>query len=665
MTVTRQGEIERGRRRSRVSKGVIAALTGVALALNGVVAAAQDSQPPVTEEANGSLVIFKQLERNGKPLAGFLDGFEFKAVAASDDIELVDGGRAVTDSSGYATIGYIAKNTSAVSTLTVTEAEGQIESVSCVDYGGESFDQFEPAVNNNSFEVPAADGADVYCTVTNKASDTDYTYDQLGDGQLFIRKSLVNEAGKPVEGKLSDYKFTAVAESDGIDLISDGRAVTDHKGRALISYEAHDFERTSLTVTEKYGRIGSVKCRTYESGGSQPLLLRANIPTTMEEATSLSNGNDEYATVFAEEEFGYTDDESGEITVKDNSFTVPAGMNVRVDCLVVNVVPCPTCTPSTVTETTATPTTVTETTTKLTTVTETATTTTTAAPVTETKTVTETPVTTTVVEATPSTITVTETPITTVTVTPEKETETVTATPVITTVAEAPETTTVLSTVPGAAVTVTKTETVTETPGTATVTVTETLDPGVTTTTVTGEPVTVTETVTATTTPPAITETPDPVTVTETPDSVITTVTAVKMPNSSLKEGSSKDIVDERCLPAALGLGIPLLALIPLQLMKDLRIPGLDQFANQVNSEIAAANNDIQQRLGVFDENTARMVEEFNAQISRLQTENAEVIQAAGIIAALTAVAGYLAYFCVPRAETDNSSRTEPSSSKQ
>ena len=263
------------------------------------------------------------------------------------------------------------------------------------------------------------------------------------------------------------------------------------------------------------------------------------------------------------------------------------------------------------------------------------TTTETPAPVTETVTETPAPVT--------ETVTETPTPVTeTVTETPEPVTETVTETP-------NPLTETVTTTEKPEPATETVTATEKPEPATETVTITETPAPATTTET----PNPLTETVTTT-------ETPAPATTTETPAAA--TVTTEIKSGSSLGGGSSEGNVDERCLPAAIALAVPLLALVPLQLMQGLSLPVLDDLAGQINDQIASANQQIQEGLGIYDERAARAVEEFNAQIRQAQADNAQAFQAAGTVAVSAAVAGYFAYFCVPRSDEAKSSVRDSSS---
>ena len=226
------------------------------------------------------------------------------------------------------------------------------------------------------------------------------------------------------------------------------------------------------------------------------------------------------------------------------------------------------------------------------------------------------------VTETPEPVTTTEIPepvTETVTETPEPVTETVTETPEAVTTTEIPEPVTTTET-PEAVTT-------TETPEPVTETVTETPEP--VTTTEIPEPVTET-----------VTETPEPVTetVTETPATV--TVTAKTKPGSSLRGGSSEGDIDERCLPATLALAVPLLALVPMQLMQGMSLPLVDDIAGQINEQIASANRQVQDGLGIYDERTAQAIENFNAQIRQHQTDNAAAFQAAGTVAVIAALAG-------------------------
>lgn len=73
----------------------------------------------------------------------------------------------------------------------------------------------------------------------------------------------------------------------------------------------------------------------------------------------------------------------------------------------------------------------------------------------------------------------------------------------------------------------------------------------------------------------------------------------------------------EKCAPTLLGWGVPLLALIPLGIATQARIPGLENIQNQVSEQIRNANNELQKQLGIMNPEAAKMAAEFNDQFGR------------------------------------------------
>lgn len=582
-----------------------------------------------TEGCAGEVVIQKQLtDATGKPTNDSLAGFAFQASGISEKFHFTNT-TATTDEDGKATFGYVAPNNTAKGSFTITEVGAEFKNVSCTSADGDPWER-----KDNSFIVPAKAGGQAECTVNNPAPVT-----------VTVTETTTEAPSTVTEATTAEPITTTVTEIPEVVTTVETETVTE-------TPEPSTVEKTvtqtpdSVTVTET--------------------------PDTVT-VTEVPNPATETVTETP-------DVETETVTVTTTETLEP--------------------TPTTVTQTT----TQTETATATQTETETATATETA---TETETQTDT---TTATTTATDTQVVTTTETTTVTGEPVTEVQTVTPAPVTETVtAEV----TVVNEVPGEQVTVTNTSTVTETidntvektvEKTINNTVTETVDntiektvDNVITSVIQGEPVTVTnnatvtETQTETTTvvsdrePSAATAT---VTVTATETQVVTTTvgagagdtgaketvtvttTAALFPGSSndggilggssngdIQGGSSEDgIVDDRCIPAVIGLGIPLLATIPLSLLQQVSIPGLDAYSAEINSHITQANNQIQQQLGIFDENTARMVQEFNAQVNRIGAENQQILQWAGISAAIVGVASYLFYFCVPRPNAEQGS---------
>ncbi|MEX3504832.1 Rib/alpha-like domain-containing protein [Corynebacterium sp. LK2510] len=107
-------------------------------------------------------------------------------------------------------------------------------------------------------------------------------------------------------------------------------------------------------------------------------------------------------------------------------------------------------------------------------------------------------------------------------------------------------------------------------------------------------------------------------------------------------EGSSE--LSDRCIATGLGLGLPLLALIPLGLANQVGIPGLASAQAQIGDMIQDFNNNLQSQIGVFNPSLARQFESINSQL-----------QLAGPGIAMVAVAllagGLLYDACLPEGE--------------
>ena len=89
-----------------------------------------------------------------------------------------------------------------------------------------------------------------------------------------------------------------------------------------------------------------------------------------------------------------------------------------------------------------------------------------------------------------------------------------------------------------------------------------------------------------------------------------------------------------KCAATAVGFGLPLLALIPLGLATQMEIPGLSDFVAQANSQVQAANTQIQQQLGLFNPQIAAQVDAVNKQLAQFGTDAATVAGGLALIAA-------------------------------
>ena len=97
--------------------------------------------------------------------------------------------------------------------------------------------------------------------------------------------------------------------------------------------------------------------------------------------------------------------------------------------------------------------------------------------------------------------------------------------------------------------------------------------------------------------------------------------------------GSSAEL-DGKCIAGIVGLSAPLLLAIPLGILSQVQIPGLEGVSAQINGAIQQANDQIQRGLGIYDEDRAQRAAGFQAAFN---IQNPEVIgMAAGALGAIT-----------------------------
>ena len=134
------------------------------------------------------------------------------------------------------------------------------------------------------------------------------------------------------------------------------------------------------------------------------------------------------------------------------------------------------------------------------------------------------------------------------------------------------------------------------------------------------------------------------------------TVTAKGQGNpSEPTKPSSSDLsskVGERCLATGLGVGIPLLFLIPVGLASQLNIPGLKEFVAPIDGQIQALNTQLQKQAGIFQGPLAGQAAAFDAQLKRFGI-NANTI---ALVAAGALAIGLIADACTPGAGSSDGS---------
>ncbi|OFQ53112.1 YPDG domain-containing protein [Corynebacterium sp. HMSC074H12] len=112
--------------------------------------------------------------------------------------------------------------------------------------------------------------------------------------------------------------------------------------------------------------------------------------------------------------------------------------------------------------------------------------------------------------------------------------------------------------------------------------------------------------------------------------------------------GSSN--LSERCINTGLGIGIPLLFLIPVGLASQMNIPGLSEFVAPINKQIQDLNTRLQQQAGLFNGPLADQVNGINAQLKRFGADYQQAAGAVALIAAGALAIGMLADACAPGA---------------
>ena len=124
-------------------------------------------------------------------------------------------------------------------------------------------------------------------------------------------------------------------------------------------------------------------------------------------------------------------------------------------------------------------------------------------------------------------------------------------------------------------------------------------------------------------------------------------------PGDSDWTGSSN--LSERCINTGLGIGIPLLFLIPVGLASQMNIPGLSEFVAPINKQIQDLNTRLQQQAGLFNGPLADQVNGINAQLKRFGADYQQAAGAVALIAAGALAIGLLADACAPGADEGSS----------
>ena len=113
---------------------------------------------------------------------------------------------------------------------------------------------------------------------------------------------------------------------------------------------------------------------------------------------------------------------------------------------------------------------------------------------------------------------------------------------------------------------------------------------------------------------------------------VIDVEAGAELGNQQTEKGSAE--LDGKCIASIVGLTAPLLLAIPLGILSQVQIPGLEGVSAQINGAIQDANTRIQQGLGIYNDDRAQRAAGIQGAFS---IENPEMIgMAAGALGAIT-----------------------------
>ena len=132
---------------------------------------------------------------------------------------------------------------------------------------------------------------------------------------------------------------------------------------------------------------------------------------------------------------------------------------------------------------------------------------------------------------------------------------------------------------------------------------------------------------------------------------------------SSIPSGSSN--VDwERCAPAAAGVGLPLLFLLPIGLASQMNIPGFSPLVKQVsaqidgiNRQLAQQNVALQKQLGIYNGPLAKQANQINLMLKKVSAEASRIGGGVALAAAGALALGLLINSCAPGAGSSSSSK--------
>ncbi|WP_165765681.1 Rib/alpha-like domain-containing protein [Corynebacterium hadale] len=116
----------------------------------------------------------------------------------------------------------------------------------------------------------------------------------------------------------------------------------------------------------------------------------------------------------------------------------------------------------------------------------------------------------------------------------------------------------------------------------------------------------------------------------------------------------SSNIDQGKCSAAAIGFGLPLLAIVPLAIASQAAIPGLAGFREQVAVQIEQVNSQIQNGLGIMNPQIAKQVSDINGQLRQYGTNVATIGGGLLLFAAGIGVTALIVDSCKPGGPTSS-----------
>ena len=114
-------------------------------------------------------------------------------------------------------------------------------------------------------------------------------------------------------------------------------------------------------------------------------------------------------------------------------------------------------------------------------------------------------------------------------------------------------------------------------------------------------------------------------------DKVIINIT---QQDTTVQEQGSSSELDGKCIASLVGLSAPLLLAIPVGILSQVQIPGLEGVSAQINNAMRQANDQIQRGLGIYDEDRAQRAAGLQGAFQGVNTE--QLGMAAGALGAIT-----------------------------